>query len=64
MSDVYTVKHLIAEDCPKAPKLAGQYEVKVTRPGTRFVGWAIEKTEQFAREKALGRLRYCQDFNL
>ena len=64
MTDIYTVKQLNAEDCPKVPSLTGQYEVMVKRPGTPYVGWAIQKTEQLAREKALARLLYCRDFVL
>ena len=60
MTDIYTVKQLNAEDCRKVPSLIGQYDVKVTRPGTPFMGWAIQKTEGLARARALARLEYSR----
>lgn len=58
--DVYAVKQLTPEDCPKVKKFIGWYEVSVKRAGTHFVGWAIQKTESEARAKALARLEYSR----
>jgi hypothetical protein len=61
VTDEFVVKHLTEADCPKVSKHIGWFEVSVRRTGTHFVGWAIQKTEEEARTKALSRLEYVKD---
>ena len=54
---------------PRLPKyyrvrtLRGYYQVHVKCP-SRYTGWAVQKTEEDARTKALARLLYARDYAL
>ena len=44
--------------------LRGHSQVHVKCPHTGYTGWAVQKTEEEARTKALARLLYARDYGL